>query len=268
MRLDNWLREASARLDRVGITSHRMEAQILACHALLVDRSFVLTHPEQEINELAFESLLQRREQHEPLAYILGFREFYSRKFRVDRSVLIPRHETEILVEECLKDSRENLTVLDIGTGSGCIAITLKLERPSWTVHAVDISASALQIARENAETLGADVSFRRSDLFEHVRLSQYDLIVSNPPYIGRDEALPIEVREFEPGTALFADDDGLAIYRRLASEGASRLSTDGRMVLEIGQTQAKAMRDIFAKVVIIADLDGNDRVAVVTHEA
>jgi release factor glutamine methyltransferase len=232
---------------------------------LMLDRSFVLTHPEHEVNELALEQLLQRRENHEPLAYILGYREFYGRRFRVDRSVLIPRHETEVLIEEALKFESKSARVLDLGTGSGCIAVTLKLERPLWLVDAVDISNAALQVARENAETLGADVTFRLSDLFEHVLQPQYDLIVSNPPYIGLDEPLPIEVKEFEPKQALYADDHGMAIYKRIAASVFDHLSEGGHLILEIGQTQGGAIQELFPTATIVRDLDGNDRVAVIS---
>jgi release factor glutamine methyltransferase len=263
--LGEWLPSAYQRLERAGITSWKLEAQVLASHALLVDRSFVLTHPEHEVNELALEVLLQRREQQEPLAYILGYREFYGRRFRVDRTVLIPRHETEVLVEQALEWAGATASVLDIGTGSGCIAITLKLERPGWAVDAVDISNAALQTARENAETLGAEVTFRLSNLFEHPPQAAYDLIVSNPPYICREEALPTEVREFEPDTALFAENHGLAIYQRLANEYGEFLRPGGMMILEIGQAQTNAILNLFPTAKIVRDLDGNDRVAVIS---
>lgn len=261
MQLSDWLRTASARLESLGIASPRLETQVLAAHALLVDRTWILTHPEHEINELAFESLLQRREQHEPLAYILGYREFFGRRFRVDRNVLIPRHETEILVETALETENKLLRVLDIGTGSGCIAITLKLERPDWDVWASDISFPALQIARENAETLGADITFRHSNLFDHLENETFDLIVSNPPYIGRDEPLPSEVKDFEPDSALFADQQGLAIYQNLAQKLDRYLAPQGRLILEIGQEQGKAVSNLFPGSHVIKDLDGNDRV-------
>ena len=143
MQLNEWLTSASARLGAAGVTAHKLEAQVLAGHVMLVDRTWVLTHSDHEVNELALEGVLQRRESGEPLAYILGYREFYSRRFRVDSNVLIPRQETECLVEAALALPSDNMRVLDIGTGSGCIAITLKLERPTWEVWATDISSSA-----------------------------------------------------------------------------------------------------------------------------
>ncbi len=261
MLLNDWVTNASNRLTAVRVASPKLEAQVLAAHSMLVDRTWVLTHPEHVVNDLALEGLLQRRESGEPLAYILGYREFFSRRFRVDSNVLIPRQETEVLVETALELPVDRLKALDIGTGSGCIAITLKLERPNWEVWATDISSSALQVARENAETLGADITFRHSNLLEQLAGEKFDLIVSNPPYIGRNEIIPREVREFEPDSALFADDNGLAIYRQLAATIKDHLTPGGRVILEIGQEQGLAVSALYPGSEIIKDLSGNDRV-------
>ena len=266
MLLNEWLTQAYARLTNAGFMSAKIEAQVLAGHAMLVDRAWVLSHPEHEVNDLALETLLQRRELGEPLAYILGYREFYSRRFRVDTNVLIPRHETEVLIEQALWFPKVPMRVLDIGTGSGCIAVTLKLERPQWEVWATDISFPALQVARENAETLGADIVFRHSNLFQQLQGETFDLIVSNPPYIGREEPLPREVKDFEPDSALFAEDSGLAIYRRLATEITTHLKPGGRLLLEIGQTQGVEVSEMFSDAKVIQDLDGNDRIVEWTY--
>lgn len=263
MLLREWLLSTSNRLNAVGVASPKLEAQVLAAHSMLVDRTFVLTHPEHKVNDLALEGLLQRRENGEPLAYILGYREFYTRRFRVDSNVLIPRQETEVLVETALALPSDQLRVLDIGTGSGCIAISLKLERPNWEVWATDISSSALQVARENAETLGADISFRHSDLLEQLAGEKFDLIVSNPPYIGRNEVIPREVREHEPDSALFADDNGLALYQRLVATVKDFLIPGGGVILEIGQDQGRTVSALFPDSKVIKDLSGNDRVVV-----
>jgi release factor glutamine methyltransferase len=262
MTLGEWIPVATERLTQAGVTSSRLEAQLLAAHVLLVDRTYVLTHPEVELNELAAEGLLQRRESQEPLAYILGHREFFGRRFRVTPSVLIPRQETELLIETALELTVPVKRVLDIGTGSGCIATTLKLERPDWDVWAVDISGAALQVARENAETLGAEITFRHSDLFSGLAGERFDLIVSNPPYIGVEEELPVEVRSFEPGTALFAENRGLRIYELISEVYRDYLTPGGSMVLEIGQTQGEAVAGLFGGEVL-KDLSGNDRVVV-----
>jgi release factor glutamine methyltransferase len=265
MTLGEWIPAATERLTQAGVTSSRLEAQLLAAHVLLVDRTYVLTHPEVELNELAAEGLLQRRESQEPLAYILGHREFFGRRFRVTPSVLIPRQETELLIETALELMVPVKRVLDIGTGSGCIATTLKLERPDWDVWAVDISGAALQVARENAETLGAEITFRHSDLFSGLAGERFDLIVSNPPYIGVEEELPVEVRSFEPGTALFADNHGLLIYQQLAAIYIDYLTDRGAIILEIGQTQGPAVAELFSGE-ILKDLSGNDRAVIATR--
>ena len=273
MTLGEWIPLATERLEQAGIASPRLEAQLLAAHVMLVDRTYVLTHPEAELNELAAETLLQRRESQEPLAYILGYREFYGRRFRVTPSVLIPRQETELLIETALSKANNQprekcgpTRVLDIGTGSGCIAITLKLERPDWDVWAVDISGAALQVARENAETLGAEITFRHSDLFSGLEGEKFDLILSNPPYIGIEEDLPAEIRCHEPATALFAENNGLKIYEQLAASYREHLTDLGTILLEIGQTQGRAVAALFNGAVL-EDLSGNDR-AVISENA
>lgn len=267
MQLSDWIQQATARLTTAQIASPKLEAQVLAAHVLLVDRTFILTHPEHEFNELAGEALLQRRQAHEPLAYILGYREFFGRRFRVNPDVLIPRPDTETLIEEALKLPNQPVTVLDIGTGSGCIAVTLKLEKPSWTVTATDVSADALQVARENAETLGAECTFRISDLFEHIEDQQFDLIVSNPPYIVNDYPLEAEVADHEPTLALFGGADGLDIYRRLAEQARDHLAPEGQLILEIGFDQGTTVPDLFERAgwstEVLKDLSGNDRVVI-----
>lgn len=271
MRLDDWLRQAESRLGQCGISSPRLEAQMLARHVLRVDRCWLLTHPEHEFNELAGETLLQRREAQEPLAYILGHREFFGRSFHVSPAVLIPRHETEVLIETALAHGRKDANVLDIGTGSGCIAITLERERPDWTVTAVDISPAALSVARRNAEDLGSDVRFLHSDGFTELLGESFDLIVSNPPYIGRGEPLDTEVVDHEPHLALFSGDTGLEFYQRLSVEAPAYLSDGGLLMLEVGYRQAKEVRDLFESagwehVETVEDLDRTPRVVMFRH--
>jgi len=264
---------AAARLEAAGVESARLEAQLLAAHVLLVDRSWLLTHPEAEFPELAGESVLHRREAREPLAYILGQREFYGRPFRVTPAVLIPRQETETLIEAALNLGKpgETLQVLDIGTGSGCIAVTLKLERPAWQVTAVDLSEAALEVARDNAEILGASVRFVHSNAFESLLGESFDLIVSNPPYIGNDEPLMPEVGSHEPSLALFSGPTGLEFYQRLAEEAPAYLNDGGTLMVEVGHTQAEAVRRVFEGAgwchrETIADLSGTARVVSVQY--
>lgn len=264
MRLDEWLRNATTRLDLAGIDSPRLEAQVLAAHVLRVDRSWLLAHPDHEFPDLAGEALLQRREAREPLAYLTGHREFRGREFGVDPSVLIPRHETEELVEAALEaplsfsspqtPNSENergiggreRNVLDLGTGSGILAVILKLERPIWNVTAVDVSPEALATASANARFHGANVRFVLSDGFEALLGESFDLIVSNPPYIGDNEELPPEVRQHEPSTALFSGPTGLEFYARLAREAPAHLEDGGLILLEVGHRQADEVRAIF----------------------
>lgn len=224
--------------------SPRLDAEMLAAHALRTERAVVLAHPEAELPDLAMEALLQRRERGEPLAYIVGWREFFGRRFEVRPGVLIPRQETETVVEACLKLEGVR-TVLDVGTGSGCIAVTLALERPDWELWAADVSEAALEIARRNTEALGAAVRFRRSDLFEAFHGRRFDLIVSNPPYVARDEELPLEVRAYEPHEALYADEAGTAVYRRLAEEAPGHLEPGGRLVVELGCRSLARVREL-----------------------
>lgn len=265
MRLDEWLRAAALQLEAAGIESARLEAEVLASHVLLVDRTWVITHPEAEFPDLAGEALLQRRLKQEPLAYILGKREFYGRSFLVGYGVLIPRHETEALIDAALEIDRENLRVLDIGTGSGCIGVTLALERPTWQVTASDISPKALEIAQRNAELLDAPVNFVLSDLAEKL-FGPFDLIVSNPPYVSRSDDLGAEIRDHEPEVALYAEGNGLDFYRRLSHECANLLEPGGSILMELGAGQSTAVRAIFEEAgwqftKIWKDLLGVDRV-------
>lgn len=203
-----------------------------------------------------------------PPQYLTGYEEFYGRRFQVTKATLIPRPETEELVDWCLKsEPREALAVTDIGTGSGAIAISLKLERPTWQVTAVDISTAALAVARENARHLKAEVEFVTSDVLRQVKQPQ-DVIISNPPYISSSEWALIDqsVREFEPKTALFAENNGLAIYQQIALQSQTCLKPAGQIFLEIGFQQGPAVKEIFQtafpqkKVCVKKDLLGNDR--------
>ncbi|HMS54817.1 MAG TPA: peptide chain release factor N(5)-glutamine methyltransferase [Fimbriimonadaceae bacterium] len=259
------MRVATDRLERVGIESARLEAQVIAAHVEGRDRSWLLSRGDEPFNDLAGEALLQRREGQEPLAYILGYREFYGRRFIVNRHVLIPRHETEVVVEATLKRIPDGGTVLDVGTGSGCIAITIALEQPKSRVSAVDISSEALEIAQLNAKRLGSTLTFHRSDLFSSLGIGQFDVIVSNPPYIGVEEQLPVEVRRFEPDLALFAKDYGMSLYRRISDEAKEFLSASGYLIVEVGDDRAKEVQEVFSAsgwrvVELVSDLGGMPR--------
>jgi release factor glutamine methyltransferase len=254
MLVREWIAKTQSRLKSLEIQSPLLEAQMLAAHAVGVDRTWLFAHPESNFPESLGNVLLERRAAGEPLAYILGWREFYGRRFGVDPSVLIPRQETETLIEAALRHFPANpnpietsqISVLDLGTGSGILAITLKLERPDWEVTAIDISADALSTASANAKFLQANVKFVLSDAFDSLLGESYDLIVSNPPYIGRSESLPDEVAKFEPKLALFADDHGYAFYKMLADQSSNYLTDGGVLILEVGHTQAQKVTEIF----------------------
>jgi release factor glutamine methyltransferase len=193
--------------------------------------------------------LVKRRRTREPVAYILGEREFYGRVFRVDRRVLVPRPDTEALVDVALERTRKrsmSLRALDLCTGSGCVAITIARERPTARLHATDASKDALAVARENALRLGAyNVSFRESDLYDALEPGdRFDLIVANPPYVASDNipALMADVREFEPRQALDGGADGLRIVRRVVLGAPDFLVPGGKLALEVGQGQAGAV--------------------------
>lgn len=241
--LDVWLAEAKSRLEDAGVEDATLEAQVLAAHGFNQTRSWVLVHGSEPVHK-DLEQLLRRRLAHEPLAYITGGREFFGREFIVGPGVLVPRQDTEALVEAALEQRAHR--ILDIGTGSGCIAVTLSLERPDWEVFACDVSREALSIAEENAQRLGATVSFVMSDLVASFGETEFDLIVSNPPYVRLDENLPRDVAQFEPASALFAGSDGLDIYRRLATEVPRVLSEGGLLVVEIGDGMGLEVREVF----------------------
>jgi len=202
----------------------------------------VLTHPEEEIDAKTLEPLLARRRRREPLPYILGTREFYGRFFEVSPAVLIPRQETETLLE-CVFDylDEEPLTALDVGTGSGCIGLTLALEAPKWQVTCLDVSPDALNVAKSNARKLKAKAAFLLSDLFAEAP-GPWDLIISNPPYVAEGEISQPEVKDWEPTLALYAENRGMAVYERLLREGRDLLRPGGLMMLEVGDGRADSL--------------------------
>ncbi len=234
-------------LERKGVESARLEAELLCAHALELDRLKLFLDLDRPVSgdEVArARELLVRRAAGEPSAYLTGAREFYGRPFRVEPGVLIPRPETELLVDLVREraDGRPGLCVLDVGTGSGCIAVTLALELPDARVAACDVSARALAVARANAEALGACVEFVEADgPAPPAGFGPLDVLVSNPPYVDPADAgeLAAVVREHEPPEALFApagDPDHWA--RRLLDEGPAFLAAGGRILIELGLGQ------------------------------
>ena len=224
--------------------------------------------PIEEI--ISYEEDINQIIKHVPVQYLIGSCEFYGRRFKVSEDTLIPRPETEELVEMiCQENENGSKIVVDIGTGTGIIGISLKLEKPSWEVVALDISSGALNVAEENAVLLDASVNFIESDVLSHFKHSlPIDILVSNPPYISYDEweVMDQSVREFEPKTALFAENNGLAIYQKIAVEAKEHLAENGKIYLEIGYLQGKQVAAIFQeqfpqkKVEIIQDMSKQDR--------
>lgn len=209
-------------------------------------REDLIAHPEREVDRLLqaqFDQFVQRRLTGEPLAYLLGEKEFYGRMFAVTRDVLIPRPETELLVDAARAALHQRHTphILDLGTGSGCIAVTLALEMPTALVTAVDASAAAVAVAQTNAARLGARVDFMRGDWFSAVT-GTFDLIVSNPPYIAAGDP-HLEALRFEPRGALTADDDGLTCLRHIVQTAPSFLAPEGWLIVEHGYDQGKVVR-------------------------
>ncbi len=260
---------------REGIGSP--EAEILVSHLTGIPRSRLLPEAAREIGDLAgpLRDALRRRSDGEPLQYILGSWEFYGRAFRLTRDTLIPRPETEGLVDGVVgawrRENRGAGRILDVGTGSGAIAVTLAAELPRVQVLAEDLFGGALAVARENARRLGvADrILFLRADGYSALkRGDRFDVVVSNPPYVSEKEwdSLPREVRGFEPAGALLAGPDGLSVIRPLVADAAGYLKPGGRLWLEIGASHGDAIRRLpcgplrFAG--IEKDLAGKDRVA------
>jgi release factor glutamine methyltransferase len=240
MTLREALRKAAERLETHFISSPRLNAEVLLAHCLNVEKAYLYTHDDRVLNadeQQCIEDALYERVSGVPVQYIVGRQEFFGRYFNVSPSVLIPRPETEFIVEAVLGlQPPDGADILDVGTGSGCIGITLALELPKARVTATDVSMDALRIARTNARDLGANVGMACMDLLDAVR-GPFHFIVSNPPYISPQEStnLQTEVREHEPHVALFADDEGVGMFRRLIPSAERMLKPGGYLILEIG---------------------------------
>ena len=236
------------------------------------DFVFALQQEVTEEERKFVEEIYKKLAAHIPAQYIIGHAEFFGMQLRVDERVLIPRPETEELVELILDENpKENLKVLDIGTGSGAIALALAKNRPDWTITAADISQDALDLAMENANNQGLTLFFIKSNCFSEIS-SKYDIIVSNPPYISREdqEEVGLNVLHSEPHLALFADENGLAIYRRIAQESKDYLNDGGKIYLEIGYKQGQSVPALFKenfpekRVRTLKDQFGQDRMVVI----
>jgi len=237
-------------LERAGVPDARASAETLLCHALGRERVYLFSHPEHELSTVEwihYGRYLHERSGGLPTQYILKRQEFWGRPFRVTPAVLIPRPETELLIEHALLIQPVPRRVLDLCTGSGCVAVTLALELQAEVV-ATDISVDALAVARANAECLGAQVSFIHTDLAAGIE-GPFDLITANPPYIASPEieSLMREVRDHEPRLALDGGPDGLNLWRRIVPEAARLLAPGGWLLGEFGATQADAVLNLLS---------------------
>ena len=236
------------------------------------DFVFALQQEVTEEEKEFVEEIYTKLANHIPAQYIIGHAEFFGMQLKVDERVLIPRPETEELVEFILSENpKDNLNVLDIGTGSGAIALALAKNRPDWSVTAADISQDAIDLSLENAKAQNLNLSFIKSDCFSEIS-SKYDIIVSNPPYISRADEVEVglNVLHSEPHLALFADEDGLAIYRRIAEDSKDYLNDGGKIYLEIGYKQGQSVPALFMenlpekRVRTLKDQFGQDRMVVI----
>jgi len=269
--IDVVLRAATKRLDKYS--TPRLEAELLLQHVLNKSRGFLRAFPEQHLSEqqlMNFNNLLARRLAGEPLAYIFGEKEFFSLAIKVTPDVLIPRAETELIVEKTLEifPAEEPITICELGTGSGAIALALAKQRSAWQVIAVDNSECALKVAAQNAQILQIDnVEFVHSNWLTSVADKKFNVIVSNPPYIGAaDPALEKQVIAYEPATALIAADNGYADLKIIAREARQHLLPAGWLLLEHGYRQGETMADYlralrYQNVATCNDLNGWGRV-------
>lgn len=268
-------------LKKNGSESPRLDAEILLSDALGCKRIELYTqfeHVPDEEKRAKFRDYVKRRSKREPVAYLVGYKEFYSLTFEVNSHVLIPRPETEHLVVESLDilgrmQSNAPLRVCDVGTGSGAIAVAIAKHAPKCELTAIDISPEALEIAQKNAEkhTVTEKITFIRGDLLDSLpNEPSFDLIVSNPPYVSETEyeKLAPDVKNFEPKTALLADENGTAIIRRLIDQAATRLVTDGYLLIELSPMIAQDMADLIRQKadhwhepVILRDMAGLERI-------
>ncbi|MFK7967821.1 MAG: peptide chain release factor N(5)-glutamine methyltransferase [Rickettsiaceae bacterium] len=266
-----------------SFSSKQLEARILLSYALNITQETLLINYNKEITEdekLNFFKYIERRKSFEPIAYILEKKEFYGMDFFVDQNVLIPRPDTETIVDEVILEYNKNfpdkeITILDLGTGSGAIAVSLATVIPLSKITATDVSDEVLKIATKNAisNSIAAQIEFIQSNWYSNLSNNKFDFIVSNPPYINSADKsyMSQETLLYEPQDALFADDNGLINYSEIISGAISFLNLGGKIFLEIGFNQSKAVVSIlekyhFTEITIVQDLSGQDRIIKATH--
>ncbi len=257
-------------LTDAGVPDAALDAWYLLQMVCKIERSYYYVHGEEDITQDAqkeYEIAVQKRAEHIPLQYIIGEQEFMGLRFKVNSNVLIPRQDTETLVEQVLKIVKPGMKVLDLCTGSGCVLISVLKNAPELTGMGSDISKTALLVAKENAKLHEVDADWIRSDLFDNIT-ETFDVIMANPPYIPTGEILSLmpEVRDFEPENALDGGADGLDFYRKIAGQVKDYLNPGGYVYMEIGYDQGEAVSELmrnagFTEVEVIKDLARNDRV-------
>ena len=252
----------------------RRDAELLLMHLLKRSRALLIAHNDELLADelsVSYTELLERRRKGEPIQYITGETEFYGLPFLVTPDVLIPRPETEHLVEKVIELASDFAAprIVDVGTGSGAIAVALAHKLPHASITATDISLRALALAEENAKSNGASIRFLVGDLLAPTEGERFEIIVSNPPYVAMSDrdSLDVEVRDYEPALALFAGEDGLEVYRRLIPAAFEALTPGGFLVLEIGYSQSPAITELltcsgFQQIEFVPDLQGISRVA------
>lgn len=276
MLLGNALTSAIQRLTSAQVPSPRMNAELLLMFTLGRERAFLYGHPEYELSvdeEARYNDALGQRSRGTPAQYITGHQEFWGMDFIVSPAVLIPRPETEHVIEVVLAcvgraPSPANLRIVDVGTGSGCIALAMAKELPRAEIHATDISAPALEIARANAARLQLEsrIQFHEGNLLDGVAKNSFDFVVSNPPYVGESEedSVQLDVRKFEPRNAVFAGQTGLEVIERLIPQSSEVLKSGGWLLMEISGTIAAGVKELLGdwkNVEVTKDLQGIERV-------
>ncbi len=286
MKLKEVLDKTTAFFKDKKIETPRLDAELLFAHSLKLERIQLYLKFDQPLSEAelaGLRELVRRRGQGEPVAYILGYRDFYKSRFEVTPATLIPRPETEQIVEEVLawaKDKNKAYTIIDLGTGTGCLGLSILKELPNAKLVSVDMSADAIAVAKRNASNLGladrvefvvadaANVDLVMASCRNFMGQNTIDVLVSNPPYIANnDPAVQENVRKFEPSTALFAEENGLALLKSWSQAYAPYLSSESVMMMEMGMSQGSAMQgyysdlNIFKNVRVLKDLSGLDRV-------
>jgi release factor glutamine methyltransferase len=272
------LASAISRLTTANVPSPRMNAELLLMFTLECERAYLHAHPERKLSadeQRRYDQALAERERGVPAQYITGHQEFWGMDLIVTPAVLIPRPETEHVIETVLRrvarapSPASFLRIVDVGTGSGCIALALAEELPNAEIHATEISPAALEIARANAarHQLESRIHFHQTDLLQGLQLGAFDFVVSNPPYVGESEAdqVQLEVRKYEPRGAVFAGDTGLEVIKRLIPQSRETLKPGGWLVMEISGTIAARVPELLAswnEVGITNDLQGIPRVA------